>query len=121
MRRVCVAVAFVVLSLAGCSGKEQGQAAGPPTAAPSRGEVLREALRDPGNVDVDAWSAVRVADVDAGARSVCADVVATGVPVATIWRHVIDRFGVSMSDADYFTRAAVKLYCPAKQRIVGYL
>ncbi|WP_432021068.1 DUF732 domain-containing protein [Streptomyces sp. 1222.5] len=70
---------------------------------------------------MDAWSGVTVTEVDGQARQICADLIETGHPPAELWQGVIDRFGVSMSDADYFTRAAVKLYCPAKQSTVGYL
>lgn len=121
MRRVCVAVAVVVLSVAGCSGGGAQQPAAPATQAASRGEVLREALRDPQNVDVDAWASASVQDVDGAARSVCLDLEATGVPLATVWQHVIDRFGVSLSDADYFTKASAKVYCPRQERAAGAL
>jgi len=121
MRRVCVAVAVAVLGVAGCSGGEPGRSAATTSQAASRGEVLREALRDPQNVDVDAWASATVQDVDGGAQSVCSDLVATGVPLATVWQHVIDRFGVSLSDADYFTRASAKVYCPRQEREAGVL
>lgn len=121
MRRVAVAVVCVLLSVAGCSESKPRAASAPSVRAPSRGEVLRQALRDPVNVDVDAWSGVTVSEVDAQARQICADLIETGHPPAELWQGVIDRFRVSTSDANYFTRAAVKLYCPAKQSTVGYL
>jgi hypothetical protein len=110
-----------LLGVAGCSGSQPVASSAPSVRPPSRGEVLRQALRDPMNVDVDTWSGVTVAEVDGQARQICADLIETGHPPAELWQGVIDQFGVSMSDADYFTRASVKLYCPAKQSTVGYL
>ncbi|MGW3114430.1 DUF732 domain-containing protein [Streptomyces sp. NPDC001091] len=119
MRRARVAVTCVLLSVVGCTNDNGRPVSASP--ATSRGGILREALDDPGNVDTSAWSGVSVKAVDAGARSVCADVSSHDYPVGDVWERVRTRFPVSTSDADYFTRASVKLYCPRYQREVGEL
>jgi hypothetical protein len=118
MKRMCVVVACVVLGVVGCSA---GEPEPEQSREPTKGQVLREALSDPQNVDVDAWASVPVGEIEAAASSVCEDLAAPGVAKAEVWQHVVDRFRVATADADYFTRASAKLYCPNRQRAAGYL
>ncbi|MEU6244001.1 DUF732 domain-containing protein [Streptomyces sp. NPDC047024] len=121
MRRLSVAVVGVLLGVAGCSASGEASSSAPSPPTQSRGDVLHEALQNQGNVDVAAWGGASVKAVDAGARAVCADVQSHNYPTAAVWERVMHRFGVSMSDADYFTRASVKVYCSQYQREVGDL
>ncbi|MYW49607.1 DUF732 domain-containing protein [Streptomyces sp. SID161] len=121
-RNTLAAGVFLLLASAGCStAASDSGPSGPTSQLPSKDAVLREALQDPGNVDRAAWASFTASEVGRGARAVCSDLSTPGNPPATVWRHVMDRFGVAMSDADYFTRASAKLYCPRYQREAGYL
>lgn len=124
MRFCGAGLVMAVAVLAGCSS----QAPSPvetPSAAPSvdvRGAALVEALKDPHNVeDPASWADVSQETLVAHAKAVCADLGREGMPVAEVWQAEMARDGVSMSDADYFTRASAQLFCPRFQREAGYL
>jgi hypothetical protein len=117
-----LAIAFAVAGMAACSAESGRDAATRPSVRqPSRSEVLQQAVQDPHNVDVTTWAGISTADLEAGAQAVCADLAATGISTAEVWAHVQKRFPVSTSNADYFTRASAKLYCPGEQRAAGEL
>lgn len=116
MRRgfVGLVLAVTVVAVAGCSGGERPAVR--PSSSPSdgRGEALRAAVHDPVNVDVKAWAGLSADELADQAQQVCDDLRGE-VPLSEVWSRQQDRVaGVSTFDADYFTQAAARLYCPAR-------
>ncbi|MFF2522250.1 DUF732 domain-containing protein [Streptomyces liangshanensis] len=112
----------LVAVLAGCSAGPAVEAEREPTeTVDRRGAVLLEAVTNPENLrEVSAFSEATPESVAQHAEATCDDLRAA-MPMADVWRNVMERDGIDMFDADYFTRASAKLYCPRYQREAGYL
>lgn len=118
MRRgfVGLVLAVTVVAVAGCAGGERQVVQLSPSPSDGRGEALREAVHDPVNVDVKVWAGLSADELADQAQQVCVDLRGE-VPLSEVWSRQQDRVaGATTFDADYFTRTAARLYCPARAR-----